>query len=82
MNNKIVILNSIRDFYTYGPARAKDLQKYLEDYYADKIPLKDLFNKTLEVCDVIMKDKDDKYFLFTWNLSKAILAYQLKGGDK
>ena len=78
MNNKIVILNSIRDLYTYGPARAKDLQKYLEDYYDNNVTLSELLDKTQEVCDIIMQDKDDKYFLFTWNLAKAITAYRLK----
>lgn len=78
MNNKIIILNSIRDFYTYGPARAKDLQKYLEDYYDNKVTLSELLDKTQEVCEIIMQDKDDKYFLFTWNLAKAIAAYRSK----
>ena len=38
-----------------------------------------ILDETLKLCGILMKD--DKYFVFAWNLSKAILAYQLRSAS-
>ena len=79
---KTRLLNAIRDLYNYGPYKAKRLEVPLNTYYSTHIDdsFNTLLDEALKVCEELIDE--DRFTGFCWTLSKSILAYQLKGGDK